>query len=55
MQGISYDNSNVTIIKTICRVAESFNLKTVADEVEEKFQLDFLATLNCNCYQSYLS
>ena len=54
MQGIPNNNSDITIIKTICMVAESFNLKTVAEGVEEKIQLDFLAKLNCKCYQGYL-
>ncbi len=29
-------------------------MKTVAEGVEEQIQLDFLAKLNCNCYQGYL-
>ncbi len=53
MHDIPYSNTNITIIKTICMVAESFNMTTVAEGVEEKIQLEFLQSLNCHCYQGY--
>lgn len=53
MQGIPDEVNDIAIIETICNVAETFCMKTVAEGVENQQQLDFLKNQNCYSYQGY--
>ncbi|WP_022851839.1 sensor domain-containing protein [Limisalsivibrio acetivorans] len=51
--GVPADSSNASIVSAIVKMAESLNLKTVAEGVETKEQLEFLLSVNCDLHQGY--
>jgi EAL domain-containing protein (putative c-di-GMP-specific phosphodiesterase class I) len=46
-------SDNAAIVRTIISLAHSLRLKVVAEGVETREQLDFLATIGCDQYQGY--
>jgi diguanylate cyclase (GGDEF)-like protein len=48
------DESDQKLVSTIIGMAESLNLKTIAEGVETPEQLEFLSNRNCMRYQGYL-
>jgi EAL domain-containing protein (putative c-di-GMP-specific phosphodiesterase class I) len=47
------DSSAAAIVKSIISLAHNLNLKVIAEGVENKEQLEFLNTLNCDEAQGY--
>ncbi|HFB53946.1 MAG TPA: phosphodiesterase [Sulfurimonas autotrophica] len=43
-----------SLVKSIIDISKNLNLTIVAEGVEEKYQKEFLAELNCDIYQGYL-
>ena len=50
----SADTTQTTIIKAIIAIAQSFQLKTIAEGIEEVTQYHLLADLGCDMMQGYL-
>jgi diguanylate cyclase (GGDEF)-like protein/PAS domain S-box-containing protein len=46
-------NDDMEIVKAIVRMSQALHLKTIAEGVEEKRELDFLAETGCDYYQGY--
>lgn len=53
VDGIPEDEDDVAITKTVIDLAKRFNLKTVAEGVENKDQADLLKELGCDTVQGY--
>ncbi|NOQ80874.1 MAG: EAL domain-containing protein [Gammaproteobacteria bacterium] len=53
IDGIPDDQNNTAITKAIIELAHQFNLQTIAEGVEYKYQLDFLKTTSCDSIQGY--
>ncbi|RKZ93032.1 MAG: hypothetical protein DRQ43_08480, partial [Gammaproteobacteria bacterium] len=53
IDGIPGDLNNTAITKAIIELAHQFGMKTIAEGVEHKKQLDFLKTSNCHLIQGY--
>ena len=53
VRDLTTDPDDAAIVTAVIAMARSLRLKVVAEGVENKDQLDFLATLNCNEYQGY--
>ena len=51
---IAEDPTEKELVTTIISIANSFNLKTVAEGVENEYQMDFLCHNGCNELQGYL-
>lgn len=51
---ISTDNYDMQIVKSICMLAKSLGIKTIAEGVEYQEQFDILAELGCDQIQGYL-
>jgi EAL domain-containing protein (putative c-di-GMP-specific phosphodiesterase class I) len=52
---IKKDNEkNLILLNTILVMGESLGLKTIAEGVEEQYQLDYLQNKKCDFYQGYL-
>ncbi|NOQ31072.1 MAG: EAL domain-containing protein [Helicobacteraceae bacterium] len=47
------DKGNEAIVKAILSLGESFDMKVVAEGVEEEYQLEFLREHNCDIIQGY--
>lgn len=54
IQDISMSSPNHELVNTIIAMGHSLGLEIVAEGVETKMQLDFLAKRNCNYAQGYL-
>lgn len=50
---VEKDNNSKNIIKIIIDLAKSLNLKTVAEGIETKDQVELLKKLGCDCAQGY--
>ncbi|WEJ62759.1 putative bifunctional diguanylate cyclase/phosphodiesterase [Thiomicrorhabdus lithotrophica] len=46
-------NSGSVFIDTMVRMAENLNISVVAEGVESQEQLDYLSSIQCQCYQGY--
>ncbi|MCI0509312.1 PAS domain S-box-containing protein/diguanylate cyclase (GGDEF)-like protein [Chromohalobacter marismortui] len=53
VRDVLVDANDAAIVKTIIALADSLQLKTVAEGVETLTQRDFLARLGCHHYQGY--
>lgn len=53
IDGIPDDHNNTAITKAIIELANQFNLQTIAEGVEHKYQLDFLKDAGCDFIQGY--
>jgi len=53
IDGIPGDLNNTAITKAIIELAHQFGMKTIAEGVEHKKQLDFLKASNCHLIQGY--
>jgi predicted signal transduction protein with EAL and GGDEF domain len=53
IQDITVDPGDANLVSTIMLMARHFNMRTVAEGVEERPQLDFLATAGCDEIQGY--
>ncbi len=53
IDGLPNDKDDVAITKTVIDLAKRFNLKTVAEGVETKDQVDLLKELGCDTIQGY--
>jgi EAL domain-containing protein (putative c-di-GMP-specific phosphodiesterase class I) len=53
VDNIPFDKKSVTIATTIIDLAHNLDFKVVAEGVETKEQLDFLANHKCDFYQGY--
>ncbi len=53
IDGLPNDKDDVAITKTVIDLAKRFNLKTVAEGVETKDQVDLLKELGCDTVQGY--
>lgn len=53
IDGIPGDLNNTAITKAIIELAHQFGLKTIAEGVEYKTQLDFLKASNCHLIQGF--
>ena len=51
---VPHESDSTVIVQTILDLANSMNLKTVAEGVEEQYQLDFLLEEKCDEIQGYL-
>jgi diguanylate cyclase (GGDEF)-like protein/PAS domain S-box-containing protein len=54
IRDIPGDNDNITITRAIINLAESLNLRVVAEGVETAEQMEFLEHLNCDYIQGFL-
>ena len=54
IQGLPADRKSCTLVATIIDLAHAFELTTVAEGVEERPQLEFLARQGCDESQGYL-
>ncbi|TGK31689.1 phosphodiesterase [Leptospira gomenensis] len=54
VKGLNEDPANDSIIKTILALAESLNLKTIAEGIESERQKEILALEGCESGQGYL-
>jgi diguanylate cyclase (GGDEF)-like protein/PAS domain S-box-containing protein len=54
IRDIPADNDNITITRAIINLAESLNLRVVAEGVETAEQMEFLEHLNCDYIQGFL-
>lgn len=52
-RNISEDGRGEIVVSEAIKLAKSLNMKTVAEGVEEKTQVDFLATEGCDMIQGY--
>lgn len=48
------DTHQALLVKTIIDISKNLNLSIVAEGVEEEYQKEFLAELDCDLYQGYL-
>ena len=53
IKNIENDQTAREIIKTIITLAQNLNLKTIAEGVEDKHSMDFLASEHCDAMQGY--
>lgn len=52
---IKTDNDkNLILLNTILLMGQSLNIKTIAEGVEEEYQLEYLKKKNCDYFQGYL-
>jgi diguanylate cyclase (GGDEF)-like protein len=54
VKDLATSDKDVAIIKTIAALAQSLNIKLVAEGVEEDLQMEFLRSQNCNEFQGFL-
>ncbi len=54
VRDIAFDNSDRVIVKTIIAMADSLDLKVIAEGVETEVQRQFLESSGCMRYQGYL-
>ena len=54
VEGITKDTGSATITRTIVSMAQNLNLKTIAEGVETREQLEFLTAAGCNEAQGFL-
>ena len=54
IDGITLDGGDAAIATAIVRMAQSLNMKVIAEGVEKVEQLDFLRSIHCDGYQGYL-
>ena len=50
----SVDNTKATMIKAIISIADSYQLKTIAEGIEERYQYEFLVEHGCDMIQGSL-
>lgn len=53
VMGLSPENNDIHLIRTIIEIGHEFGLSVVAEGVENIYQLNYLKKLNCNYYQGY--
>jgi diguanylate cyclase (GGDEF)-like protein/PAS domain S-box-containing protein len=53
IMNLEWDEANTAIASAVISLAQSLNLRVVAEGVETKEQLDFLRSKNCNLAQGY--
>ena len=53
VDGLPYDEEDVSIAKAILSLAHNLNMRVVAEGVETQEQLEFLRNLHCNYAQGY--
>lgn len=49
-----FDDRSKTIVRSICEMAQSLHIRTVAEGVETKEHYDFLKEVGCTYAQGYL-
>lgn len=49
-----YNKEGLVFVETIIKMGQTLNMKVIAEGVEEKEQLDYLESLNCDIYQGYI-
>ena len=54
VRDIVFDNNDRAIVSTIIAMAQSMNLKVIAEGVETKEQQELLLKKSCHAYQGYL-
>ena len=54
IENISADETNLKVVKAIIMMAKAMNIKTIAEGVEDKFQLQKLIDLGCDEVQGYI-
>lgn len=54
IDNISADETNLKVVKAIIMMAKAMNIKTIAEGVEDKFQLQKLIDLGCDEVQGYI-
>lgn len=54
IRGLGESDANAAIVRTIIALAQSLNLKTIAEGVETREQLGLLQQLGCDAVQGYL-
>ncbi len=54
IKNMMFDNEDKLITNTIVSVAQAFQMKVIAEGVEEIEQLEHLRTISCDIYQGYL-
>ncbi|MCG4580827.1 EAL domain-containing protein, partial [Clostridium cochlearium] len=54
VDNISSDSVNLKVVKAIIMIAKTMNIKTIAEGVEDEFQLQKLIELGCDEIQGYI-
>ena len=54
VRDVIHDSQNTALVSAIIAMAQSLNLKVIAEGVESQDQHDFLGSLNCDIAQGYL-
>jgi EAL domain-containing protein (putative c-di-GMP-specific phosphodiesterase class I) len=51
---MNYNKDDSLIVETIIAIGQKFNLKIIAEGVEDERQLNYLKELGCDEFQGYL-